>query len=106
VFCEDNNIDIIISSSWREIHTLDELKTILVEEGFMNTDRIIGKAFTEDKTKYVFRGYEIEEWLAKQSINYNYVILDDTPDFLNYQKERVVLTDFNEGLDIIHLRRY
>lgn len=109
-FCKYNNIDIVISSSWREVYCLDELKSMLYKEGFVNIDSIIdvtpvGKDLAMDKTAYIFRGYEIENWLNKQAVQYNYVILDDTPDFLDFQKDRFVLTDFNEGLDIKHLRK-
>lgn len=110
-FCEDNDIDIVISSSWREIYTLDELRNMLSKEGFVNTDRFIGvtgnihNIINNADFISVERGYEIEDWLTKQAISYNYVILDDTSDFLDYQKSRVVLTDFNKGLDVEHLRK-
>lgn len=83
-FCEQHDIKIVISSSWREIYSFDNLKLMLFKEGFMNTDRIIdvtpiGKEFfDDDETRYIFRGYEIEKWLSNQDIQYNYVILDDT----------------------------
>lgn len=58
-FCNDNDIDIVISSSWRQIYTLDKLKNMLSEEGFINTDRIID--ITPVGKFYKSRGSEIED---------------------------------------------
>jgi hypothetical protein len=65
---------IVISSSWRAMHKLDELKQIFLNEGI--TGEIIG--ITPDSKYSVSRGKEIHTWLNdKWSSVESFVILDD-----------------------------
>ena len=65
---------IVISSSWRAMHKLDELKQIFLNEGI--TGEIID--VTPDKHYSVSRGKEIHAWLSdKWSSIKSFVILDD-----------------------------
>ena len=74
----DSSIKIVISSTWRKIHTMVELQNILNSYG-VEAARIIGK------TPVLFsghRGREIRQWLDENPNVTQYVILDDDSDAL------------------------
>lgn len=104
VFCEEVDCEIVISSTWRILHSLQEMKEILYRAGFCCRTRIIDVTPRTRQSDPDFlkkgwaRGYEIEKWLQEQNEDYNYVILDDTSDMLDYQKSRFVHVDGAIGL--------
>ena len=70
---QDREIKLVISSTWRKLHTQVELQNILSSYG-VEAARIIGK------TPSVFsghRGQEIHNWLDSNPNVTKYVILDD-----------------------------
>lgn len=72
-----SDVKIVISSTWRKLHTLNELSNILDSYGVKA--RIIGK------TPITFggdRGREIRQWLEENPNVTQYVILDDDGDAL------------------------
>lgn len=72
---QDADIKIVISSTWRKLHTLVDLGNILNSYGV--TAKIIGK------TPITFsghRGQEIKQWLEDNPNVTKYVILDDDND--------------------------
>lgn len=92
------DVKIVISSSWRCGRTLDELKDILQGQG-------VKPSFVIDTTKAhsdrgTERGWEIQDWLDAHPEVTKYVILDDTADMLESQKENFVNTDGHLGLTI------
>jgi hypothetical protein len=73
---QDADIKLVISSTWRKMHTMEELRNFL-NGRFVNGSRIIGK------TPSVFsghRGHEIKLWLEDNPNVTQYVIIDDDDD--------------------------
>ncbi len=100
--CEETNSVIVVSSSWRNNKTVDELQLILNNSGA--TFKII------DKTPFTGyeRGTEISKWLY-DNINkeehgclyfdfYRYAIIDDDSDMLLNQANHFFQTDNYSGL--------
>lgn len=92
--------DLVITSSWLQTHSLDEIARILKKNGV--------KAKVVDnvrKLKYksydgkVPRGCSVRRWTEKNIGEWtNYVILDDEEDFLISQSNRFVKTTYQHGL--------
>lgn len=93
---EVENLEIVLSSSWRKFYTLEEMNKILIDEGF--------KGYLIDKTPETIhhRGHEIDLWLTN-NVGENYeklvkfVILDDDKDMGKLLKY-LVKTSWREGL--------
>jgi HAD domain in Swiss Army Knife RNA repair proteins len=93
---QDSSIRLVISSTWRKIHTMDELKKILGSYG-------VDPAKVWDKTPAVFSGdraHEINLWLEDHPEVVLAVILDDDSDVLNVTDKRchVFQTTWEDGL--------
>jgi hypothetical protein len=100
--CIDTNAVIVVSSSWRNNKTVEELQTILNNSGATFT--------VIDKTPYTGyeRGTEISKWLNEnikpetygcQSYDfYQYAIIDDDSDMLLNQQQHFFQTDSYSGL--------
>lgn len=75
---------IVISSTWRKFHTLEELKHMLKSVGLTKSESIIGVT----KELNTIRGLEIDEWLMDNTDkNIGAVlILDDDSDMTKEQK--------------------
>ncbi len=101
---EETNAKVVISSTWRVLYSLEELKEIFKEEG-VKAD-IMG--YTEslhnvETFEMASRGFEISEWIRKNQNSFkngieNYAIIDDEDDFLDSQKEHFFPTDGTIGL--------
>lgn len=96
---------IVISSSWRLFHSVDELREIFKKCGFHKDGEIIGA--TENlRSEYCFRGNEIFKWIKSNEKligvpdhEYKrYVILDDDSDMLFWQKDNYLKVDQYCGL--------
>jgi hypothetical protein len=105
--CKDNNLKVVISSTWRIGKTLEWLQEILNSRGA--TFKIIGKTGYSNSR---IRGVEIYEWL-KENINLenygcysynfnNFVILDDDSDILLNQKDNFFQVDNYTGITPTH----
>lgn len=89
---------VVISSTWRRLWSMQELKEVLKFHGADWTDRIIDK--TPMKMGYVPRGTEIKWWLENQEEAgriggepvTSFVILDDDSDMDPFM-DRLVNTD-------------
>jgi hypothetical protein len=106
---------VVVSSSWRIIHPLDELRALLLEAGF------VGEVI--DKTPYVCyesdtpsrlpiahasRGREIRTWLGEHPEVESYVVLDDDFDYDPLPAGRWVLVKngiFDGGLQQTHVAK-
>lgn len=75
--CKEFDADIVISSAWRTIYTLPELRSLLEKRGHLPADRVIDR--TPDwKGPFSQRGQEIKEWLnANGRRETPFIILDD-----------------------------
>lgn len=86
------DVDVVISSNWRESHTLAQLKSYFNET---LRDRVIGT------TPYFYeksRLDEIQDVVAKYGIR-SWIALDDDVDEFNDQ-HRLVVTDASKGLTV------
>lgn len=84
--------EVVISSSWRIVHSLGEINAALKEKGF--TGKIIGKTPTNGGS----RGAEIQQWLtAHGRTAEDLVILDDDSD-MGHLAPRHVCTSWGVGL--------
>ena len=96
----DFNAQIVLSSTWRLTRSLQDMKEVFK---FSGAPRLAASFHSRWKTMDLggSRGLEIERWLAdEEDLDgnvYNYVIIDDTPDFLQYQQSRFVQCDIYDG---------
>jgi hypothetical protein len=87
---------IVISSNWKNIQTIDQLKSNFSDE---IKEHIIGVTPTIKFTNHPMdtRGKEIELFIKKNNIN-NFIIIDDINKFLlTNQKKFTVTTDSKQG---------
>lgn len=86
-------LKIVVSSSWRIIRKLDQLKEIFQKANFKNFEKII------DVTPILSerRGHEIQKWLNKNPLVERYAIVDDDNDMLDSQQSRFIKTWFHHG---------
>jgi hypothetical protein len=102
---EDSGLMLVISSSWRVGHTIEQLQDILEAQGIPR-QRVIGA--TEDRSlKGKERGNEIQDWLDKHAEVTEFVILDDDAD-MAHLKDKLVRTTWMHGLqyaDVIEVQR-
>jgi hypothetical protein len=98
----------VISSTWREQHTLGEIRDFLTEAGF--TGEVIGMTPIGGWN----RACEIEEWLKTKGFREdlpdvrNFIILDDNPIHEHPEKiphlmECMIQTDWADGLQDHHV---
>jgi HAD domain in Swiss Army Knife RNA repair proteins len=99
-----NDIDacIVISSAWREHHSVRELKQVLARNGLHDADRVIDQTPVLNDCP---RGNEIQAWLDAHHVTSSQIaILDDVDDMLHLTP-RLVLTDMADGLLPVHIQR-
>lgn len=93
-------VKIVISSTWRELYSMDWLKEKLASY-HIDSSRVI------DKTPVTFggdRGREIGMWLRDHPEVKHYVIIDDNDGDISYLhgEERFVKTTWESGMTIAH----
>lgn len=78
-------VSIVVSSTWRKFHTVEELKRMLKSAGLTKAESIIGVT----KVLNTIRGLEIDEWLMDNTDkNIDAIlILDDDSDMTSQQKK-------------------
>ncbi len=93
---------VVVSSSWRVTHSLEELRTLLAEAGFRGevidcTPQHVTMVPTQFMRAGTIRCHEIQTWLDAQSFEVeSFVILDDIE--LEELAAFHVHTDLDEGL--------
>ncbi len=101
---------VVISSTWRKLHSMDELKAFLVEFGFRYVDNVIDVTPTMNTD----RGLEIHRWLTaqKERLSYDsdpithFCIIDDNNDMvLPYLLSRFVWTTWDDGMEDNHVEK-
>lgn len=94
----------VISSTWRKLHTLEEIKSLLELCGFEGEiiDKTPTLSFEQTNGLYhgsVPRGCEIKRWVEDNKIHSkDYIILDDDSDMLYNQRNNFLLVDGYCGL--------
>jgi hypothetical protein len=88
--CKKTDASIVLSSSWRIIHSVNDCANGLDLPIFDRTPSLnwYGRV----------RGDEIAAWLSDHPEVTRYAIVDDDSDMLDWQKSRFVQTNFQEGL--------
>jgi hypothetical protein len=97
--CPD--VKVVISSTWRLIHTIEFLMEKLEEYG-IDSSRVIGKtprASSGRLSQDAPRGDDISEWLAEHPEVTDYVILDDNSD-MTVHMDKLVQTTWLDGLTL------
>jgi len=90
---------IVISSTWRLLHSLDDLRTIFEKQGvkgkIISTTSIERVTIEED----IPRGKKIADWLDKHSDIEQYVIIDDDvqADCIQFHPHNCVETSYKRG---------
>ncbi|MEE9189201.1 MAG: HAD domain-containing protein [Candidatus Neomarinimicrobiota bacterium] len=90
---------IVISSTWRLLHTIEELDKKFREQGIKGdiiSTTSIAKFSTEEDTP---RGQKISEWLALNPGTQSYVIIDDDAktDCIQFHPYNCVETSYKDG---------
>jgi hypothetical protein len=74
---EQADCHVVISSTWRVLHTIDEIASLLAERGFLYPERVIDMTDTGPG----IRGKQIQRWLLANWDNVDGIcILDDEDD--------------------------
>lgn len=98
---EQADCHIVISSTWRVLHTQSELASLLAEKGFKFSDRIVGMT----DTNYSIRGQQILRWiLSHWDMVDGICILDDEDDMDPYMPWLVKTDIFDGGLKTKHVQ--
>ncbi len=98
-FCRKYNFSIVMSTSWRYSFSLRDFHQMFSEHyGVHDASQIIIGATPKGRTDLKTRGDEIKEWLSQNPQILNYIILDDSSDFLEEQKPYFVQTCIRDGL--------
>ena len=90
---EKTNAKIVISSTWRINHPVKQFIEMFKVYYWENAPVIDKTIHTGER-----RGYEIQDYLDKHPDVTNYVILDDSSDMLDSQREHFVKTSPSFGL--------
>ncbi len=103
---ERTGCKIVVSSSWRKVYSVDELRCILVEAGFVgevidHTPALMPHKFSAPS---VPRGREVQRWLDEHLDVKSFVGLDDDADYAHLA-HRLVRTDDYYGLLDEHVER-
>ena len=96
------DVKVVISSTWRLLFTLDELKVIL-DKYHIDSSRVIGMT-KEDPSDNHSRGDEIQWWLDEHPEVTHYVIIDDNDWDITgkHGKDRFVQTTWEGGMTFAH----
>jgi hypothetical protein len=78
--CTEFSLSIVISSTWRRLHSLSEIQKMFASRGL--SAPIIGAT---PQLRSGYRGQEVDEWLYDHPGLPHYVILDDDGDFGPHQ---------------------
>lgn len=102
----ENNSDvkIVISSTWRKLHTLVELQNILNAYG-VEAARVIGKT---PSLMSGHRGHEIQLWLDDNTQVKQYAVIDDDSDIRSLKGDEralIVQTTADDGLLLAHANK-
>ncbi len=93
--CFETGAQVVVSSSWRERHTREELEAMLEMPVLGVTPVLDGEGRSE----------EVNAWLRAHGNVERYAIVDDEPQFDAVHQKRLVLTDFEDGLLWQHYRQ-
>jgi len=91
---------IVISSSWRTYYSLEQIQSLLEEDGFLHRDRLIDVTQVLSLHGNDRRFMEISKWLEKHGEVTDWVAIDDHD--YNIPEENLCLTPQEVGFTIDH----
>jgi hypothetical protein len=97
VMREFRNLRIVISSSWRQRYSLDELKAMFSED---IRHQIIDVTPTLPRRSEGHRQREIEAWMQRHAEGGEWIALDDWPPLFDQDCSDVFFTETLVGLDV------
>ncbi len=93
-------VEIVISSSWRVLHTLPEIRNFIKTAGGLKASSVIIDQ-TPQHQGYSIRGREVKEWVDEHLDEFDrYVIFDDNGDFTRQQKQTGVFIQTDEAVGL------
>lgn len=103
---EHPTVQIVVSSSWREVHPLSQLRDLLFHDKPDLAERVVGATPNLDRQK-LERSAECRHWLADQGHYYAaWVAIDDQAElFDRFSRANLVLCDPAVGLTLALLDR-
>lgn len=105
-FCRKYDYRIVMSTSWRYSFSLNDFIVMFSEHyGVVDAETLIVGATPKGRSDLKTRGDEIAEWLALNPEVVEYIILDDSSDFLDEQKPFFVQTCIRDGLTFRNMNR-
>ena len=99
-FIERNDIKIVISSTWRFLLTIEELKEVFNKIDSTFPDVIIGAT---PKDYGDIRGDEVNKWLEDFKYTGEYLIIDDDSDF--HPGQPLFQTSWETGIQLEHVHK-
>ena len=109
--------DILISSSWREVHSLDLMQLFFADDLQARVigvtplaHRLLGPSWSRSDAERAVaigeRQYEIEQWITDSSApTRRWAALDDDPSLFRLDCTHLVLCDPNVGLTEAHIEQ-
>ena len=95
---------IVISSTWRILHPdLPMIFRMLGLRGAFHPKWKTPDAFNKDANR-TLRGDDLNQWFDENGKD-DYIILDDDEDFYDDQKERLIVTDFDNGISFENFKQ-
>lgn len=96
----NTSVSVIVSSTWRQHYSIDELNEMLVNRGatFTITGATpVHRSYLGWGMANAIRGHEIQDYLDEIHVPVQFVILDDI-DNMEHLSDHLVLTDEGEGI--------
>lgn len=90
----EHNLYIVVSSTWRLLHTLDELRTFLEPHG-IDRDRVIGTTGCDPDR---WRHKEIQAWMDDEGLTDRDIVILDDDGFMGPLQHRLINTTWALGL--------
>lgn len=107
-YCFKNNITFVLSTSWRELLSYKEVDKALKNFfgfSYLSDNLFVGEIPSIYNFEDAQRGQEIDLYLRESGVVTDYLIIDDNFDFLEKQKNHVILTDPERGFSEKDLKR-
>ncbi len=105
---EVTGCEIVLSSTWRLIHSLADMRGMLIAAGMRHPVPLIDKTPCLDRRQGRIeinpgRGKEVQAWLDRVGFEGKFCCIDDDADFLPHQN--LVRTDHMVGMTAAHADR-
>jgi hypothetical protein len=105
---DETGCEIVLSSTWRLIHSLSDMRGMLIAAGMRHPVPLIDKTPCLDRRHGSIevnpgRGKEVQAWIDMRMFTGPFCCIDDDTDFMPHQN--LVRTDHMEGMTAEHADR-